>query len=180
MATQLDHRSQRILRDVFFFCLLSSSVSSCYCLGMPQFWHQRSEVARSQEPCRSLSPMHCCTVTVIHHLHRSLSLGPDTAVTHMHVNIQSCIRGGQTHTFITGGSSPSLACLGPWENSRKPRTASEVLYNNKQQNNEAVSVVSCAHLAVVVNKYQHLDTKSAVWADLQIWTSKKQIQNKQV
>lgn len=36
----------------FFFFLASSrpSVSSIFCLGMPQFWHQRSEVSGPREP----------------------------------------------------------------------------------------------------------------------------------
>lgn len=60
MAPQLDQGSQRRPQAVFFFNPLSGlSVSSCYCLGMPQFWHRRSEVTRPQEPSRSFSPMHC-------------------------------------------------------------------------------------------------------------------------
>lgn len=49
---------------------------------------------------------------MIHHSHGSLSLGPDTAVTHahVHVNMQSLAR-GQTHTFIAVGSSKALVCL---------------------------------------------------------------------
>ena len=112
MAPQLDQGSQRRPQAVFFFLLYllpSLSVSSCYCLGMPQFWHRRSEVTRPQELSSSFSQ---CTVTMIHHSHGSLSLGPDTAVTHaqVHVNMQSLAR-GQTHTFITVGSSKALVCL---------------------------------------------------------------------
>lgn len=58
MAPQLDQGSQRRPQAVFFF-FLSSLASSYYCLGMPQFWHRRSEVTRPQEPSRSFSPMDC-------------------------------------------------------------------------------------------------------------------------
>lgn len=63
---------------------------------------------------------------MIHHSHGSLSLGPDTAVTHihMHVNMQSYAR-GQTRTFISGGSSQALVYL--------EITALEMIQKNLQQ-----------------------------------------------
>lgn len=59
---------------------------------------QRSPLHRNHP-----APSPRCTVTMIHHSHESLSLGLDTAVTHMVANMHkyAC---RQTHTFIPGSS----------------------------------------------------------------------------
>lgn len=103
MAPQLDQVSERRPRAVsnllyFFFLLflpgpLSPRAFVWGCLSSDT-GGQRSLVHGSHP-----APSPQCTVTMIHHSRGSLSLGPDTAVIHTHVDTQSVAR-RQTHPFI--------------------------------------------------------------------------------
>lgn len=124
MAPQLDQGSQRRPQAVFFFFLIYFPASRSLhaivwgCLSSDTDG-QRSLVHRSHP-----APSPRCTVTMIHHSHGSLSLGPDTAVTHthMHVNMQSCAR-GQTQTFIACSASQALVYL---EITAFPKTSNSI------------------------------------------------------
>lgn len=116
MAPQLDQRSQRKPQAVFCCCcvffssffifFLALSGSSCFCLGMPQFWHERSEVTRPQEPSRSVSPMHC-------HYDSPFTRVPVARLRHSRhssVNMHS-LACSQMHTFIAVGRLLTLPRL---------------------------------------------------------------------
>lgn len=112
MAPQLDQGRQRRPQAVFFFIFFPGlSVSSCYCLGMLQFWHQSSEVTRPQEPSRSFSPMHC-------HYDSPLTRVPVTRARHSrHSHSHACeicralLAGRRILLSLPGGSSQALVYL---------------------------------------------------------------------
>lgn len=118
-------------KPFFFYLLPGLSVSSCYCLGMPQFWHQRSEVTRPQEPSRSFYPMHC-------HYDSPLTRGPVTRPRHSrHSHSHACeyaeLR-SQADAYFYGWrllTGPRLLRNhSPRDDTQKPPTVSEAFFNS--------------------------------------------------